>query len=116
MKKLIFLGTILLSISCKNGVDFELLNNTNTDIDSLIITNGFNNLVIKKIPMNKKKEGFLDFKKNNPRHDGIFNIRYFNKGKMIKSKSFGYYSNGSPSVKLFNVSIEKDTIITKGKY
>ena len=88
--------SVFLLTSCKYGVDFEIQNSNKSNIDSVIVTNGFNSLKFYDITLNEKKEGFLDFKKNNPKHDGQYIMQlYINDS--IKSKAFGYYSNGGPS-------------------
>jgi len=109
-KYILFSISFFLLISCKYGADFEIQNNTKSNIDSVIVTNGFNSFKLYNIKFNNKKEGFLDFKKNNPKHDGQYIMQLFIKDS-IKRKAFGYYSNGSPSGSKFKIMIENDTIL-----
>mgnify|MGYP003669957362 CR=1 FL=1 len=109
-KYIFFLINIFILTSCKYGVDFEIQNNAKNDIDSVIVTNGFNYLKFNDIKFNEKKEGFLDFKKNNPKHDGQYFLKVFTKNS-IKEKPFGYYSNGGPSGSKFKIIVENDTLL-----
>jgi hypothetical protein len=109
-----FISCFVLLNSCKYGVDFEVLNNHQSNIDSLIITNGFNSLKFNTIKFNESKKGFLDFKKNSPKHDGQYIIQLFLKD-IVKRKAFGYYSNGGPINSFYKISIQKDTIIISEK-
>ncbi|WP_242130822.1 hypothetical protein [Aestuariivivens marinum] len=99
-------------MSCQYGVNFNIENKTPNNIDSLIISNGFNSIKLLDIELNAEKQGFLDFNKENPNLDGSFYIEIFSK-ESIRKKGFGYYSNGGPSNSCFNIKIEKDTIIIK---
>mgnify|MGYP003624385019 FL=1 len=114
-RKVLFCFLSLLLASCQYGINFEVQNDTNNNIDSLVITNGFNSLKLYNIKLKEKKEGFLDFNKNNPKHDGLHNIQLFMQNSIIR-KSFGYYSNGIPSVKSYKLIIKNDTIIIKDIY
>jgi len=115
MKKLFFYLLFILLSSCQYGIDFEVKNDTNNKIDSLIINNGFNSMKLYNIMTMEKKKGFLDFDKNNPKHDGLHNIQIFMQNS-VRRQAFGYFSNGIPSVDSYVIRIKNDTIIIKGKY
>lgn len=115
MKKVIFCLFSLLLASCQYGIDFEVQNDTNNKIDSLIINNGFNSLKLYNIKIKEKKKGFLDFNENNPMHDGLHNIQLFMQNS-VRREAFGYYSNGMPSVKSYRLIIKNDTILIKEIY
>lgn len=95
--------------SCEYGVDFEVQNDTEKNIDSLVITNGFDSLKLFDIDSEEKKRGFLGFNKNTPKQDGAYTIQLFTKGFSIK-KPFGYYSNGLPMAGSYHIIIKKDSI------
>lgn len=107
---IILFSTITFSCTNKFGSVFEVENKTNSSIDSLFISNGFNNVNLNKIDSNEKVILFLDFNKNNPKSDGNFQIKYKQYNKH-RNKMFGYFSNGIPSNKNVKVEIYKDTII-----
>jgi hypothetical protein len=119
MKKIGYIIILFSSItfSCTNkfGSTFEVENKTNSNIDSLFISNGFNNVNLNKINKNEKVILFLDFKKNNPKSDGNFLIKYKLNNKH-RNKMFGYFSNGIPSNKNVKVQIYEDTIIINEIY
>lgn len=108
MKKLIFISIILIVISCKPVVDFEVLNKSNVNIDSLIISNGYDKIRFGRIDVNEAKEGFLEFSREII-NDGGYSIEFYSR-EFYKKENFGYYSNGIPSNSSFRIVIEKDTI------
>ncbi|MBO0324183.1 hypothetical protein J0X14_17875 [Muricauda sp. CAU 1633] len=99
-------------VSCDYGVDFEVQNETDKNIDSLIITNGFDSLKLYDIDSGEKKLGFLDFNKKTPKQDGAYTVQLFTKDSSIK-KPFGYYSNGLPLVDSYVIILKKDSIYIK---
>mgnify|MGYP003111225497 CR=1 FL=1 len=115
MKNLFFYFFILFIVtSCNYGVDFEIQNSTNSLLDSIILTNGFNNAKVFDLKPQKTKEIFLDFKVNNPNQDGLYGIQVFS-NKVLRGQYFGYYSNGIPSSENYIIEIKKDTILVESE-
>ena len=110
MKKLIFL-ILILTFSCKSGVDIELNNQSDITIDNIILSNGFDSLNIKSLKPMEKRNVFLKFNKKN-NSDGSYRIEcQINNKKIIKN--FGYYSNGIPTNSSYLLVISKDSIRVK---
>ncbi|TYB78799.1 hypothetical protein [Bizionia myxarmorum] len=113
MKNSLFILFIFALItSCSYGVDFEIQNNTNTQIDSLTITNGFNTVKIFDLKPQEIYKTFLDFKEYNPKQDGSFGVHVYSENS-VRAELFGYYSNGIPLTKSYKLEIKKDTILVK---
>lgn len=111
MKLFKYIFISILFTSCKYGTHFEVQNNTKSNIDSLIITNGFNSLKFYNIAPNDKEKGILDFSKNNgSNNDGNYKIN-ISSMNYYRYQFFGYYSNGTPSESKFKIMIENDTIL-----
>ena len=111
IKTYILLATIS-SFSCSNnlGNNFEIKNDTSFEIDSVIVTNGIHQVKLKELKANEKRIGFIDFKIGNPKHDGNYEVKVYNKKQRLK-ELFGYYSNGMPSNSEFEIILKKDTIV-----
>jgi len=112
LKTLLF---ILLFNSCsEKQVNFEIENISNDEIDSIHIgLSGFNyKKPTKKITsLNPDEKKTLAIPFNNvPKVDGNYQITILSNGQS-KTKSFGYYNNGSPSTEEFHIKIDNDTII-----
>lgn len=77
---------LFLFFSCNNrfGVEIKVTNESNTIIDSIIVTNGFHYEKLKNIDIEESKFGFIDFKKGNPKHDGNYSVEIYSNG--IKRK------------------------------
>jgi len=114
MKSNILLSVLFLFlfISCRLGVDFEVQNKSIKTIDSLFISNGYTQITFRDIKTNETKRGFLDFKKNQPKHDGNYSVDVFS-NNLLENEFFGYYTNGLPSNSMYKILIEKDTLIIK---
>lgn len=107
----LYIIMLFIFLSCdKHGIDFEINNNQNETIDSLTVSNGFNESDKITLKPNGKATVFLDFKANNTHSDGNFFIKYYSNKKQIL-KSFGYYSNGIPSTNKMKIEIAKDTLL-----
>ncbi|KKL85196.1 hypothetical protein LCGC14_1957140, partial [marine sediment metagenome] len=84
-----------------------------TSIDSVVLSNGFNNTVIYNLKPNENYKAFLDFEKEKDTviSDGSYSIQVYQNKDKEQILNFGYYSNGSPSSSLrFKLVIENDTI------
>ena len=108
-KKLIIL-TLFLSFffSCDNkGMLFELENKSQKKIDSIIISNGYDEIKIKNLYKNKTRKVYLKFVKQKPKSDGSFFIKVFPNNLR---KNFGYYSNGIVPSYSYNIFLKNDSI------
>ncbi|KAB8152946.1 hypothetical protein EZY14_011185 [Kordia sp. TARA_039_SRF] len=113
--KLLTLLVFFTLFSCKYGVEMRLINCSNKTLNQVLITNGFKTNQLGDIQKDTIIKTFLDFKENNSGIDGNFKIDFSIDGK-IKSYKFGYYSNGIPSVKDYEIKIFKDTILIKNNF
>tara|TARA_R110002167_G_scaffold230458_6_gene435683 strand:- start:522 stop:797 length:276 start_codon:yes stop_codon:yes gene_type:complete len=87
-------------------------NTTNDLITNIKVTNGFNEVHIDTLKGKTTKELFLDFKSNNTKADGAFEIS-FKRNLKRESQKFDYYSNGIPSVESYEIVIKNDTVIVR---
>ena len=60
MRNIGFIALVSLFASC-NDIDFRVTNNTDTVIDSVILSNGFDEAAVYGIRPNKSTEGHLNF-------------------------------------------------------
>lgn len=115
MKKIIiYITFIFFSIGCHNNqdkVDFKIINNTNSLLKEIKISNGINNIYIENLDSKQTKNIVLEFK-NVPKIDGGYQLNYMSNSKN-NIKNFGYYSNGIPIDKSFYIDIRKDTVFIK---
>lgn len=80
----------------------KLISNASVDIDSLLISE-----IVSQETINQ--ESTLDLGGS----DGAFILR-FTDGNTIREQNFGYYTNGQPTVKLYDISIQDSTILITG--
>lgn len=92
-------------------VDFKIINNTNSLLKEIKISNGINNIYIENLDSKQTKNIVLEFK-NVPKIDGGYQLNYMSNSKN-NIKNFGYYSNGIPIDKSFYIDIRKDTVFIK---
>jgi len=120
MKNYLLVYSLLFIFLCsacsENKVSFQIENTSSEQIDSIHIgLSGFNykkpTEKLTLINSNEKKRLDITFE-NVPKVDGNYQITVFSGGEN-KKQSFGYYSNGSPLSKEFNITIDNDTIIFK---
>jgi hypothetical protein len=104
-----FCFLIIIFIRCESGINISVTNKTESKIENLSISNGFNVSTIDSLNPNMTKHLDLDFKKNNTKSDGNYFIKYKYKNE-IKVFPFGYYSNGVPSTNEVSVFILNDSI------
>ncbi|MBQ4913525.1 hypothetical protein J8L85_03695 [Maribacter sp. MMG018] len=113
MRKIVFVSFFLIFFSScvKNGVTFEVKNQSGIQIDSVHITNGYSSVVESNIGNGKSYSIFLPFDKGiKIRGDGSYQIRIYNKTSN-REMNFGYFSNGIPLAEEYEILIEKDTIL-----
>lgn len=105
---------IMLFFSCSPNKKSEITisNNTSSIIDSIKITYGtekeFKNYLIKNINAGDKVKTVLDMQLKGI--DGGYYLEVF-QNKKTTGQDFGYYSNAKFKNSIFEVKIEKDTLI-----
>lgn len=95
MKRLLIILTIGL-VSCKQGVNFVIHNDSSDTIDVLKIkTSDFTSEIsLNGLPHTQKKIIFLDMSETKG-IDGHYNLSSLSNG-VTKTVDFGYYTNGAP--------------------
>ena len=111
-KKVIILAFFLsFFFSCDNkGMLFELENKSQKKIDSIIISNGYDEIKIKNLYKNKTRKVYLKFVKQKPKSEGSFFIKVFPNNLR---KNFGYYSSGIIPSYSYNIFLKDDSISIK---
>ncbi|MDG4946242.1 hypothetical protein NMK71_07440 [Weeksellaceae bacterium KMM 9713] len=113
MKKIIgilIFTLILTSCSDKVVADFEIMNNTEFNIDSLKIEPNISD-VGKYISLKKgEKAVYKSDMTTIAKTDGAYQISFLVNG-INKTQVFGYYTNGYPLERITKINIEKDTIL-----
>ena len=107
----ILIFTMILT-SCSNKVvaDFEIINNTEFNIDSLKIEPNISD-VGKYISLKKgKKAEYKSDMTTIAKTDGAYQISFLVNG-INKTQVFGYFTNGYPLERITKIKIEKDTIL-----
>ena len=110
MKHLIWILAIVFA-SCHNGQNCTVINNTDSQVENISFSNGFDTI---NHTILKQKEQILlslDFKKA-PKSDGVYFLKFTQNGT-LHSKIFGYYSNGIASDKIFTIEIKNDTFLIR---
>ena len=112
ISKIGFLIITLILTSCENKViaDFEIINNTASNIDSLKIEP---NIDEEKKYISLKKGEKAEYKSDMttiPKTDGAYQISFLIDGN-TKTEIFGYYTNGYPLESVTKIKIQKDTIL-----
>lgn len=113
MKKILSSLILLSFFACSSfGTEFQVSSQRDSQIDSVIISNGFNDIKLYNLSNDKKYQSFLDFTKKNDTliGDGVYNIEVYQRNRPDRILNFGYYSNGIPSSG-FKVVIQMDTIL-----
>lgn len=106
-----FILSGLLFLSCnQSGINFKIVNTTNSIVDSLSISpsTGIKKNYISLLPKDSS-EYFADMS-GMPTQDGHYIISYKLNGKRI-ARGFGYFTNGYPLEKEISLKIESDTVI-----
>jgi hypothetical protein len=112
MKKFVIAVVIFicLLVCCNDPyVKVSVQNSSESIVDSIIISNGIDNLKFENLKPGKTKIKNLYFS-NQVKSDGGYSVRVFKKNETTV-KGFGYYSNGLPLWDYLCIKINKDTII-----
>lgn len=114
MKKTLISFSILTLLSCTNSVDFNLKNASLNKIDSMVVTNNFDSITINELKVNSEISKELSFLKKQPKNDGNYKVTIFKNGTS-KDTTFGYFSNGMPLNKRFNIEISERGFVINEK-
>ena len=87
-------------------------NDNSVDYDSISVFANDKKTIFKNVSSGDSVTGEIYFSENNT-SDGTYSIRLFKDGEISKSKTFGYYSHGSPQNSRFNIIIKKDSILVE---
>lgn len=112
MKKNILIITLITLTACVNSnPKFTIKNNSGITLDSVSIATS--NSLSPSTTSNLKNEeifsGEIIFG-NNLTGDGNYIIEIFNNDTLVRSKGFGYYTNGASLNASFDVTIFRDSI------
>ena len=94
--------------ACTSGVNFEVVNNSGATVDSVVFSNGFDNVTIKSLAPEAASTAALVFS-DKPKGDGHYLVKSYASAKEVKT-TFGYYTNGSPGNEIFTINLYKDSI------
>lgn len=113
MKKTIIISLLTLNfLSClpKSEPDVVIVNNTNSSFDSIrVFANNSKPTTFFSLGENEKVKGKIEFDRKK-KGDGSYSILAYNKGSVVRSQGFGYYTNGASLNYAFKIVIKKDTI------
>lgn len=102
---------LLLFASCESTVKFEVENHTGKALDSVIVSNGTDKVLIKNLLSGESGENSLRFS-DSLKSDGSYYFESYAGGNRQKH-TFGYYTNGAPIDSKITIEIEKDTFKIK---
>ena len=113
---IILFGTLYLNNGCsKHGVRFEVLNQTDENFDSIVISNGFSNIKVERLKKDSIYNLFLDFKQEDKiqtKGDGSYSIQTYTDSE-VKSFGFGYFNNGISLANNYHLFIKNDTVLVR---
>ncbi|WP_281979683.1 hypothetical protein [Tenacibaculum mesophilum] len=114
MKKTIIPILILVLILCigcySDNVKLIVVNKSIVELDSIKIgSSKENQTLVTKLAQGQKVSKKITF--NGIEGDGNYFLEVYNKGELIQSKRFGYYTNGSPLNNSFEIKIYKDSTL-----
>jgi hypothetical protein len=98
--------------SCISKTEFIIKNSTNSLIDSIKISNGYDYVFINGVKIKETVKCNLKFSDLTPNYDGLFYIEIFPSSRKYK---FGYYTNGLQPDYQYYIEIKKDTILVNEK-
>lgn len=110
MKHLIWILVIVLA-SCQNGQNCTVINNSDSQIENIVFSNGFDSINQNVLKQKEQTPLFLGFK-TTTNNDGVYLFRFTQNGK-LESRTFGYYSNGIPNETPFIIEIKNDTFVIR---
>ena len=113
MKRISFVLFLIVLNCCSSSpkVNFTVTNFSGHVIDSLIIDNGFDFLVLRDIGENEEIECVLSFSDKVFKGDGLHQVQAYGDDIELQ-KRFGYFSNGAPTVNKYLIRIYQDSIST----
>lgn len=105
------LFVILISmVSCRDSgfAHFEITNNTNRPIDSLQVLPDKNTRVLSILPGETRE--YISDMRGGAKTDGEYMLK-FKTDSVVRTKRFGYYTNGYPIEESTKINIKADTIL-----
>lgn len=113
MKKVIYLLLMIVLVSCfdkEPKPKFILKNKSNQLLDSIIIgVFKYDSTKLTDVKKNETRWGKIIFNEKII-SDGDYFVEVYAGDKLLNLKRFGYYTNGAPLNKKFNIIIYKDSI------
>lgn len=97
----------------KKGIEYQILNNSNTAITNVSISTSeeVDKYEIQKIEPKSEASGFLSMDKN--QYDGSYVLKFKRYGKNSEVLKRGYYTNGHPLDRKVIFDIKSDTVLTE---
>ncbi|MGV8090406.1 MAG: hypothetical protein AB2L24_00890 [Mangrovibacterium sp.] len=110
MKRLLFIIPFALFACIPDNPGIEISNNTMVKYDSIKVFSTPNiPTIFKNVRPKDDLNARILFDKNNL-SDGAYTIQIYKDGKIVRYKSFGYYTNGKSLNRKIKVVIEPDTL------
>lgn len=102
-------------LSCSNGVNIEIINDSKIDVKKIAIKTGFSTHTLDTLKINETKTIFIPFNNKEVRFDGIMGLSIYKNNITTSSDyNFGYYSNGIPPEDM-KIIIKDDTVLFQHK-
>ena len=119
MKKLPFLLILILILfnSCnliqEKGIDFKIINNSDSQISNVKISTSENldSITFEEIVPKDYREDFLSMKQN--KVDGHYTLSYTRQDDTTVNENHGYYTNGGSLESWICFEIQNDTTLVK---
>lgn len=117
MKKLPFLLILILFNSCnliqEKGIDFKIINNSDSQISNVKISTSENldSITFEEIVPKDYREDFLSMKQN--KVDGHYTLSYTRQDDTTVNENHGYYTNGGSLESWICFEIQNDTTLVK---
>lgn len=110
MKRLIFVLSVLLFSCIKENPQIIIENDTQIKFDSIkVFTTPNIPTIFRNVEPKFTLKGQINFDKTSL-SDGGYTIQIFKDGKIYRQNNFGYYTNGRPLNRKFDIVIEPDTL------
>ncbi|WP_163718739.1 WG repeat-containing protein [Mangrovibacterium lignilyticum] len=115
MKSLVLLFFVALSVSCiRDHPKVIIQNESGTTFDSIKISSNGDPTIFYEVTPDKVVRGTICFNQA-MKGDGCYQIQLFNRGIIVRSACFGYYTNGASLDDKFRITIPKNMLIAVGR-
>lgn len=113
--KIVYILLFFIFLSCKNGVNIEITNNSRVDVKKIVVKTGFSTHDLDSLKINETEFLFIPFNNKEVRFDGIMELSIYKSNTTISNDyKFSYYSNGIPPEDM-KIIIKDDIVIFKLK-